>query len=1812
YIGGDALARGYLNQVELTAEKFLPVFYKSYKSYRSYISKKIYKTGDLARRLPDGNIEFLGRMDEQVKIRGYRIELKEIESQLLTHSDVKEAVVIAKETYQSESSEGAVDKTLCAYIVPEKDVEISELIAYLSVHLPDYMVPSYFMPVERIPLTPNGKVDKKALPEPKIEGTDDTYAAPENKVQVKLVEIWSKVLGIDKGVIGIDSNFFELGGHSLKATILIAKIHKAFHVKIPLAEIFKNPFIRELADYIDRTAVKEFSGIEPVEKKDYYVLSFAQKRHYILQQLEPNSTGYNESIFSIFEGQLDRGRFEGTFRKLIQRHESLRTSFHLLKDEPVQRVCDELEFEIEYHDFQVKDAGSRLQVEEVIHNFVRPFDLTQAPLIRVGLIREEEEKHVLLIDMHHIITDGTSMGILKKEFLDLYKGERPGPLGIQYKDFSVWQTSDSVRKTLDHQESFWLEAFEGEIPVLELPTDYPRPVEKSYEGQMLTFPLEPEASEALRKLARQEKATLYMVLLAMFNVLLYKLSASQDIVVGTPVAGRRHADLQSVIGMFINTLALHNYPRGDRTFENFLKEVKIRTLEAFENQDYPFEDLVERLQLPRDSNRNPLFEVMFVHQNMELPTLEISQLRLAPYHGKVEASKFDITVHVHEFGPRITFTIEFCTKLFKAATIQRIAGYFEKIVTGVAGMPGQKISAIDLISEEEKNQVLYQFNNPVREFPTRKMLHQLFEEQVETTPDRTALLGEEEGWKGRRVEGNKEEESHLTYKELNEKANQLAYKLIEKGVKPDTIVGIMSERSLDMIIGILGILKAGGAYMPIDPNYPEKRIKYMLTDSSASILLTSREISNLSSQQAFNNSPKGFPSLAYIIYTSGTTGKPKGVMIEHSSVVNFVVSQTRYFNITVHDRVLQFSSICFDASVEQIFISLINGAILVLINKDTLMDKNQFESFIMSRSISHLHAVPSFLNSIDLKGSYPLKRVISGGDVCPVPLARQLSCWCNFYNKYGPTETTITSIEMKVPADGPDDSLLRLSIGKPINNTVVYLLDEGMKLVPPGVTAELYIGGEGVARGYLNQPELTAERFLPASSMFNMSHKSYIYRTGDLARWLPEGNIEFLGRIDHQVKIRGFRIELGEIENRLLKHDSIKEALVLTGKDKDGEEYLCAYIVPVGVTAVDKNSEIPGLREFISRTLPDYMIPSYFIYLDKVPLTPNGKVNRRALPGPEAWETGENRTAPRDLVEEKLAAIWSEVLKISQTAFGIDDEFFRLGGYSLKAMILISSIHKKLGVKVPLVQLFKTPTIMGLSRYIKEMRPGKYISIDPAEKKEYYLLSPAQKRLYVLQQLDLAGTAYNLLYKMYLDLGEEVHVEKLTDTFKTLIARHESLRTSFALVEEQPVQIIRDEVEFSVDDYDIGSILKQTDEKNPGTEPQTVIENIIKGYSRTFDLSRAPLFRVGLIKAGERNHILLIDMHHIITDGLSRDILSGEFKALYWNRGEQLPGLRLQYKDYARWQMGIEHQESIKQQETYWLQMFSGQLPVLNLATDYQRPLVKGFEGRIVYFLLKGEDMENLKKSAAENNATLYMSILAVLNILLAKLTGQEDIILGTPVAARRHADLEGIVGMFVNTLALRNFPQQDKTFKAFLKEVRVRTLEAFENQEYQFEELVDKVSVRRDTSRNPIFDIMVSLWSESEYWQDIPDMDDSYYNHIQCTSKFDMSFTAVEQGNKLLCNIEYSSHLFKPDTIERIIGYFKKIATSVAARPEQKLSDIDMISEEEKKQVLFDFNDTQAPYPGNKTLHELFAEQVEQTPDYTAVIGMEHEAWSM
>ncbi|MFC2146274.1 amino acid adenylation domain-containing protein [Acidobacteriota bacterium] len=1860
-ISGEGAARGYLNKPELTAEKFClrqpggrrmahgalrsalcalraspcknfslegtrglaPLLNKNKVPGKDYMQScnhaamlynppshypitpiphhPLYLTGDLTRWLFDGNIEFLGRMDFQVKIRGVRIELGEIENHLLNHENIKEAVVAAK---NSETD----DRYLCAYFVASNKDRglVAELKEFLSGKLPGYMVPLYFVQLEKFPLTPNSKIDRKALPEPQWDGGDN-YVAPRDKIEKKLVKIWSKVLGRDashtshlRTSIGIDDSFFHLGGHSLKATILITKIHQYFNVKLSLAEIFKQPTIRGLAEYIKEAGEEKYTSIKPIEEKDYYPLSSPQKRLYILQQIDLKSTVYHISQGMELNIEHDKANLEGIFWQLIRRHESFRTSFITVNEEPVQRIKKEVEVKVEV------EKG---EVTSTIKNFIRPFDLSRAPLLRMGLLQVEKKKHFLLLDMHHIISDGSSMDVLMEEFQAQCDRKELSGLRIQYKDYARWQTGSEIREWIKDQEKYWIKEFSNEIPVLNLTTDYTRPAAQSFEGGTLGFEIEQEQAAKLKNLALEHNTTLFMVLLSIVNILLSKLSNQENIVIGTPTAGRRHADLQQIIGMFVNTLALRNYPRGKKPFIGFLSEVKMKTLEAFENQDYPFEELVEKAAVPRDAGRNPLFDVMLALQNINEKTDTRGKPDTYQYENGV--SRFDMAWIGIGKGDRLSIEIEYCTKLFKGETIKKYIDYFKKIVAAVITEPDIRISRIEIIPGEERKQVLYDFNDTKSEYPRDKTIYALFKEQVERTPDHITLVGPSVGAIHesplRRLPLHQ-----ITYKESNERANQLAPVLREKGVGPDTIVGIKMERSIEMIISILGILKDGGAYLPIDPEYPEERINYMLADSAAKILLTADAINRVPTPHFLSFHPSNPSNLAYIVYTSGSTGRPKGVLVQHQNVVR-LVKNSNFIDFTPDDRLLLTGAIGFDITTFEIWLPLLNGLTLFLVNQHVILDADRLGNFMVKNKLSILHLTPGLFNQLAfqrLEIFAGLTYFLVGGDLVRpqyINMLRNTYKHLKILHMYGPTENTTFSTFHPVNQDY--DTLI--PIGKPISNSLVYIVDKFDKLVPIGIPGELLTGGDGTARGYLNKPELTAEKFyLRRPGGF----APLVYRTGDLARWLPDGNIEFLGRKDQQVKIRGYRIEIGEIENRLLDHPHVKETVVTLNEDEKEDRALVAYIVPDPTDL----SIIDELRQYLSHKIPGFMIPSYFIRLDNIPLTPNGKADLKALPAPGTGEPGKIEAVPRGPIEKKLVNIWAEVLKTSPSKIGIDSNFFALGGHSLKATIMAAKIYKELGIQVPLAEIFKGPTIRQLSASLNlnDAVKDRYTPIEAAEKKEYYPLSSAQERFYVLQRVTPGSSAYNMAAVHQL----EGHVEKerFEHSIKKLIKRHETLRTSFQFIHGQPVQRVQGEVEFKIE-YHLAERKAQSAEQKMQSEKHNEeryapyamrCASTIKDFIRPFNLSQAPLLRLGLIKISPDHHILMFDMHHIISDGTSMNTFLKEFMAFY--AGDPLQPLPLQYKDFARWQYNRLISGKLKKKEAYWMERFTGDLPVLNIPTDFPRPAVQSFAGDQFIFTLEKSLLHDLNRLIKDTRATLFMILVAVYNILLSRYTSQEDIITGTTTAGRFHPGLQDIIGLLIETLALRHYPVGEQRFNEFLKDVKQETLAVYENQDYPFKELIKNLGTENEISRNPVFDAMLIVQNIETVHFELEELTFSPYQppgkkeRVPPMSKVDFTLTASGTGDEIYFNLVYCTSLYKRETMERFAHHFINIIREVTAEPAIKLSAIRMIDAEEKKQLLEEFNASAVEYTRMKAVHELFADQAKQNPDYTAVVTRE------
>jgi amino acid adenylation domain-containing protein len=1685
----------------------------------------------------------------------------------------------------------------------------------------------------------SGKVFQR--PELKTE-----YVPPHSNIEKQLAGIWARFFGFDR--VGIQDDFFELGGDSLKVITLVSTIHKELNVKISIEEFFTRPRIKELVKYLENKGTGRedtYIYIEPSEKKEYYTLSSAQKRLYLLQQMDANNIVYNIPFVAAVGKNIDKNRLESTLKKLVARHESLRTSFIMAAEEPVQRIYepDDIPFGIEYYK------------QELLTHFIRPFDLSQAPLIRSGLVKNPEGNHTWMVDMHHIIADGLSQTILVEDFMSLYNGTGLEPMKLQYKDFSQWQDHLLANGKIKEQENYWLNLYSSagweEIPRLNLPTDHQRPEVFTFAGDSYEFTIENKDALKFREIGSRNGGTLYMCVLAVLNVLFYKYTGQTDIIIGSVTAGRQHGDIQRIIGMFANTLAIRNYPGGGKTYESFLKEVITTSLKALENQDVQFEELVGKLDVERNPSRNPLFDICMLVQNLP-EAAKGEEATAATDEGfsfhlqKNPASRFDMTFVIFETDDEVYIDIEYYTAIFEKESIERLVSHFKNIIEAVSRDPSKKLKDIEIVTREEKEKILKEFNDTDADYPRDRTIHELFEKQAERTPDHFAVKGAHQLHEGKKLP------VHLTYRELDYKANQLAGVLREKGVITDTIVAIIAERSVEMIVGILGILKAGGAYLPIDTEYPEERIQYMLRDSNTRLLLKnnadeikseiriSKSETNPNDRNSndrneiipgvvlnfehldfefisdfeFRASNLNSSNLAYLIYTSGTTGRPKGVAVEHRGAVNTLTCRKEVYNLTPQDVSLQLFSYSFDGFVTSFFTPLLSGVRSVFVEDGGIKDITAIKDVIIKEGVTHFISVPALYRVI-LEGLSPgeasgLKVITLAGDrVTPdiLELTKQKNSHLEIVHEYGVTEAAVMSTLYRHQEQ--DNSI---KIGTPIWNTKIYIMNQDQGLQPPGAAGELCIGGDGLARGYLNNPELTNDKFFGGSRaprrgepirggivsedafhsttftwnlhlppLAEKSPPGLLYKTGDLARWLPDGNIEFLGRIDYQVKIRGFRIELGEIENLLLNREEIKEAVVLAREDKPADKYLCAYISTV------RELDHSGLRDSLSRTLPDYMVPSYFIQLERIPLTANGKIDRRALPVPDVTG-GEEYTATRTWLETKLAGIWSDVLAVDDhVAIGIDNKFFDLGGHSLKAAVLATKIHKELGVKVPLVKVFMHQTIRSLAEYIKQAERTRYASIELVEEREYYELSSAQKRLYLVQQMDSESTAYNL--PVFLPIGKEVELKRLETTLKKLIARHESLRISFDEVNELPVQKIHEHVEFGIEYYEVE----------------------LEAFVRPFDLSLAPLIRSGISKYPGGNYIWIIDMHHIIADGTSQTILIGDFISLY--NEKELTSLRLQYKDFAAWQNHWfeKGENAIKEQEEYWLNLYADarDIPRLNLPTDYIRPEVFTFAGDHYEFALDKTDVLELKAFSSRIGGTFYMCMLAILDTLFYIYSGRTDIVIGSGTAGRPHTELSGIIGMFVNTLAMRCFPDGEKTYESFFKEVIGHSIEAFDNQDVQFEELVDRLNLERDTSRNPLFDVLMvvqNFQQEMEEAIGLAAKDDNLptVEYTNTTAKFDLTFIIRESGDDVFIDIEYYTGIFKTETIGRLANHLKNIIKTVVDKPGIKISNIEIIAVEEKKKILYEFNDTATDYPADKTIHELFEEQTKRTPDHIAVNG--------
>ncbi|HVQ38828.1 MAG TPA: amino acid adenylation domain-containing protein, partial [Pyrinomonadaceae bacterium] len=1452
----------------------------------------------------------------------------------------------------------------------------------------------------------------------------------------------------------------------------------------------------------------------------------------------------------------------------------------------------------------------------------QPFDLSRGPLFRTRLLKLAEDDHIILLTMHHIVSDAWSMNILMHEFSTLYAAysvQQPSPLtelSIQYADFAVWQREWLRGAVLESGLAYWREQLAGDLPVLELPTDRPRPVVQSYRGAYHSFSFPDQLSQALKQLSRRHRCTLFMTMLAGVNAVLYRYTGQEDIIVGTDIAGRNHAGIEPLIGFFVNQLVLRTDLSGELHFLELLKRVRSVALGAYSHQDVPFEKLVEELQPERDLGRAPLFQTKLVLQNAptealdQLPGLQIQRLG-----GESGAARFDLTIGLVEAGETMGGTVAYSTDLFDAATIQRLLSHLENMLSAAVANPERRISELSLLDEAERQQILVEWNDTALTHQRDICVHQLFEAQAEHTPAAAAIFMDDE---------------QVSYAELNVRANQLAHHLRKLGVGPEVLVAICVERSIEMIVALLGVLKAGGAYTPIDSQYPPDRISFMLDDAGISVLLTLKSLVEklpshwgytvcldadrhaLDTQPTENLETSATPdNLAYVIYTSGSSGRPKAVMTEHKALLARLLFLVDFYQLEETDRHLQLAAFGFDVAAEEILAPLTSGGAVVLYSYQQARSGPELLRQGAKIGLSKLTATASYWHQlVDEMGAaqetWPesLRLLVIGGESVSVEklkvFAAQLKHPVRFLHAYGPTEATIVSTYFSVQLeDGHLNSLTRIPIGRPAGDTTIYLVDRHVQPVPVGVTGEILIGGAALARGYVNRSEVTAERFIP--DPFNIKDRgSRLYRTGDFARYLADGTIEFIGREDSQVKVRGYRIELDEINAVLQRHPQVSEAVVVVREEANGERRLVGYVTNGASGSADV--AVAELREYLRARLPGYMVPQAVVMLAEMPRTPNGKVDRRALAELEAQPLSiEGYSEPRTAVEELLVNIWSGVLRIEGVS--TEQNFFELGGHSLLATQVIARIREVFSVELSLRTLFEQPTVSGLALSIEAALRKESRALSPplrrVSREQRLPLSFAQQRLWFLAELDPQSTFYNVPTAVRLE--GQFNFDALRQALNEIVRRHEVLRTSFSTIAGEPVQIISSPEPVMI-------VREETEDE------ETVRRLMNEEGNIPFDLSEGPLLRVKLLRMAEDKHVLLLTLPHIVSDGWSMGVLSKELTALYrsFNKGEEstLPELPIQYADYAVWQREWLQGEVLEGELAYWREQLGGDLPVLELPTDRPRGVLKSYKGASHSLSFSKRTTQSLKELSRAHDCTLFMTVLAAYQTLLYRHSGQEEIIVGSPIAGRNRVEIENLIGFFVNTLVLRTDLRDGPTFVELLKRVREVALGAYAHQQVPFEKLVEELEPQRDLSRSPLFQVMFHLQNTASGPEE-GNAETSGPTGLRLsliggqieTAKYELSVFLSESDNGLTGSIEYNTDLFDELTIKRLVGHFERLLDGVAVNPEQKIEALPLLSEGERWQLLEEWNDTAVEYPGATSVQELFELQVERTPEAVALV---------
>ena len=1781
FIGGKGVARGYYGDPEKTAHSFID---------HPVLKKRLYRTGDLGYHHRDGYMNFLGRLDGQVKIRGYRIELGEIEAVLQMCPYLETAVVAAR------GLTGARDKELVAYLVSKEETDATQVRNFLQRHLPEYMIPQYFVSLQKLPLTANGKVDRNALPMPELAGMQQQIAQPVSDAERRLAVIWSDVLETPVESIGIYQDFFEAGGHSIRAIRLTSKINKAFGVNVQIKDIFRHVNIAAQARLIEQSMPQHGRTIGRVGNQADYVLSPAQRRLWVLCQFEETNIAYNIPAVYELKGALNHEALQAAFMRVITRHEILRTTFHVNGSGEVRQRISAPEAtgfyvaQVNMHDME--DAEETWKAAVNVQKLI-PFDLVAGPLLRATIYHMDAQRSILFFNMHHIISDGWSVGVLMKELFSCYNAlltqsdVQLEELPVQYKDYADWQLKQLSEDGQQVHRAYWMEHLAGELPVLNMPSDYMRPAVQTHNGAKAEWQLSAATTASLREWVAGRGGTLFMGLLATVEALLYRYTGQDDMIIGSPVAGRDREELGSQIGLYMNTLPLRLSIMRDSNFEQVFEQVKTVTLGAYDHQMYPFDDLIDNLDVKRDLSRSALFDVMVDLQYNDHPenSIALEGLTIGECRGNHITSKLDLSFDFKETSDNIQFTIEYNTDIYAAARIERMARHFENLLGACLCNPQAAVTTVNYLGDEERQQLLCLYNDTFTPRASVTVVD-LFESQVAARADAIAL---------------RFEDTAMTYRSLDERSNQLAHYLIAQyGAAPGDRIAIMLQRSEWMIVAVLAVLKTGQAYVPVDMAYPADRIDYMQENSQCKTCIDAAMI------DVFTKVAKQYPvnlpevdvqpqHLAYMIYTSGSTGKPKGVMVAHHSLVNIALAWKESYRLeTGSVSLLQMASISFDVFFGDLCRSLLTGGTMIICPDSVRLDWKGLYELMAKYKVNIFEATPGlvlpFMDYVYRRGkdiSF-LTTLIVGSDSFDVQsytqLQQRFGDQMRIINSYGVTEAAIDSTWFD-GKDMPGNYFGNTPIGKPFANTEVYILDDNNALVPPGVTGGLWIGGAGVAQGYWNEPGLTNERFI--ENPFRKEDR--IYKTGDLARWLDNGVVEYCGRKDDQVKIRGYRIEPGEIKAALLRIEGVEDVVVTTTNGEEKE--LVAYW---------KGDTSENIRKRLAAVLPGYMVPAWIMHIDHIPLTPNGKVDKKALPVPGEMNGDEARVVkPRNACERQLASLWSEVLRLPEENIGIAQNFFELGGHSLKAVRLLTLMHQRFNVQFRLNELFTRVTIAAQSELIAASQKAQFAHISLAPLGNDYPLSSSQRRLWVLCQHEAANAAYSIQGALRLD--GQLNTAALEAALTEVIIRHEILRTVFRLnVHGEVRQVITEDPGFSLAQYDLRKC----------NDPQAESDELLARLGgESFDLSNGPLVKAAVLRIADGAHLFFCNMHHIISDGWSIEVLIKEvflcYNAQITGTDSGLKPLRIQYKDYANWQLQQLENGALQDDKNYWLEQFAGELPVLDLPEDYPRPRIHSYSGGAVYGALSPELFTAFDKMLKKHNATLFMGLLAVVNTLLHRYTHQNDFIIGTPVAGRGHADLEGQIGCYINTLALRTRLKDGETFFSLLDTVKELTRNAYDHQGCPFDALADELDLKRDLSRSMLFDVMIVLQNNENLSEGmvLKDIELSDYHTGLNSSKFDWLFNFIETGEGLRYVIEYNSDIYACERMQNVQRHFEQLVTAVLSAPDQLLTTLPYLQEREKNELLNVFNDTEADYPKGATILDLFEEQVKQHPNEIAVV---------